>query len=629
MTRERRAFGTWHSPISPRMLAGGMRFLDVQVDNDGESVVWLESRAGQTALLTQHGDDALRELTESDMNIRGKIAYGGGEFTVAGGIVYFVGNNGRLYRQALSGGRARPITPAYGSAASPTVSPDGKWVVYVHQYEDTDLFLIVDSMGKHLPRKLFVGTDFVMQPAWSADGSRLACVTWNFPHMPWDNTELRLFTLTRAEGDFPRISESAIVAGGDDISIFQPTFSPDGSKLAYVSDQEGWWQLYVYDIDTAEHHRLTSDEAEYGTPAWLQGIRMYAWSPDGSALYALRNHHASTALRRISVTTGENTLIDALGEYTALAAISVAGETLALVSASTVQPERVISLDTRTNRVRVHRRASTENIPQSSLSRGQAVSWQGEDGETVHGLYYPPASERYEGIGLPPLIVIIHGGPTSQARMVYAAEAQFYATRGFAVLFVNHRGSTGYGKAYKDKHRLSWGITDVQDAASGARYLAQEGLVDDRKRVIYGGSAGGYTVLQSLVDMPGFWMAGVCLYGISNQFTLVSEADFKFESRYSETLLGSLPESAARYRDRSPLFHAERIVDPVILFQGDEDNVVPKSQSDSIVEILKQRAVPHEYHVYAGEGHGWRKPETIEAYLKATLKFLERYVVYA
>jgi dipeptidyl aminopeptidase/acylaminoacyl peptidase len=187
--------------------------------------------------------------------------------------------------------------------------------------------------------------------------------------------------------------------------------------------------------------------------------------------------------------------------------------------------------------------------------------------------------------------------------MVHAAEAQFYATRGFAVLYVNHRGSTGYGKAYKDKHRLNWGITDVQDAASGAVYLAGQGLADPAKRIILGGSAGGYTVLQSLVDMPGFWTAGVCLYGISNQFTLVSESDFKFESHY--------------------------IVDPVILFQGDEDNVVPKSQSDSIVEILSQRGVPHEYHVYAGEGHGWRKPETIEAYLKATLKFLERYVVYA
>jgi dipeptidyl aminopeptidase/acylaminoacyl peptidase len=263
------------------------------------------------------------------------------------------------------------------------------------------------------------------------------------------------------------------------------------------------------------------------------------------------------------------------------------------------------------------------------LSTAQSISWSGNDGETVHGLYFPPASERYVGIGLPPLITIIHGGPTSQVRIIYAAEAQFYATRGFAVLYVNYRGGTGYGKAYKDKHRLNWGITDVQDAASGALYLEEQGLAHAAKRVILGGSAGGYTVLQSLVDMPGFWTAGVCLYGISNQFTLVSEADFKFESRYSETLLGALPESAPRYRNRSPLFHAEKIVDPVILFQGDEDNVVPKSQSDGMVEILRQRGVPYEYHVYAGEGHGWRKLETIEGYLKATLKFLERYVVYA
>jgi dipeptidyl aminopeptidase/acylaminoacyl peptidase len=205
---------------------------------------------------------------------------------------------------------------------------------------------------------------------------------------------------------------------------------------------------------------------------------------------------------------------------------------------------------------------------------------------------------------------------------------QFYATRGYAVLQVNHRGSTGYGKAYKDKHRRAWGYYDVEDAASGASHLAGHGLADPTKLVILGGSAGGYTVLQSLVSKPGFYKAGVCLYGISNQFTLVSEAEFKFEERYSETLLGTLPEDAALYRERSPLFHADKIVDPVIIFQGDEDNVVPKSQSDSIVAALRERGVPHEYHVFPGEGHGFRKPETIEAYLKATLKFLERYVVY-
>jgi dipeptidyl aminopeptidase/acylaminoacyl peptidase len=205
---------------------------------------------------------------------------------------------------------------------------------------------------------------------------------------------------------------------------------------------------------------------------------------------------------------------------------------------------------------------------------------------------------------------------------------QFYATRGFAVLQVNHRGSSGYGREYRNKHRLSWGVHDVIDAASGASHLVDEGLVDAGKLVILGGSAGGYTVLQSLVDKPGFWKAGVCLYGISNQFTLAS-GDWKFEERYSDMLLGPLPESAERYRDRSPLFHAEKIVDPVIVFQGEDDQVVPRDQSDSIVAALASRGVPHEYHIYPGEGHGWRKPETIEAYLKATLAFLEKWVLYA
>jgi dipeptidyl aminopeptidase/acylaminoacyl peptidase len=243
-------------------------------------------------------------------------------------------------------------------------------------------------------------------------------------------------------------------------------------------------------------------------------------------------------------------------------------------------------------------------------------------------LYYPPASDRFEGVGLPPLMVMVHGGPTSQVPARFNAESQFFATRGYAVLQVNYRGSTGYGKDYMNKLRGAWGVYDVEDSATGALYLVERGLADRSKLVIMGGSAGGYTVLQSLVDKPGFYKAGVCLYGVSNQFTLASDTH-KFEERYTDSLLGPLPEAAALYRDRSPVFHADKIVDPLIIFQGLEDKVVTPSQSESIVAALKARGVPHEYHAYAGEGHGWRKPETIEHFYKTTLAFLKQYVLFA
>ena len=258
----------------------------------------------------------------------------------------------------------------------------------------------------------------------------------------------------------------------------------------------------------------------------------------------------------------------------------------------------------------------------------QALTWRGVDEEEVHGLYYAPHSERYCGEGSPPLIVTVHGGPTSQVCAAYDARAQFFATRGIAVLDVNYRGSTGYGRNYMQRLYGNWGICDVEDALSGAEHLADRGLADRERLVIMGGSAGGFTVLQALVDHPGFFRAGICLYGVANQFSLAMETH-KFEARYLDMLLGPLPAAADIYRQRSPVFHADKLVDPIAIFQGDVDKVVPRNQSDAIVESLRARNVPHEYHVYEGEGHGWRRPDTIEAFYTSVLGFLQQYVIYA
>jgi dipeptidyl aminopeptidase/acylaminoacyl peptidase len=276
----------------------------------------------------------------------------------------------------------------------------------------------------------------------------------------------------------------------------------------------------------------------------------------------------------------------------------------------------------------IHRRSSTESIPSAQLAEAQAIMWPGHDSEAVHGLYYPPTSDRFEGTGQPPLIVYVHGGPTSQTLATYNPTVQFFATRGFAMLVPNYRGSTGYGKAYMNKLRGNWGIYDVEDSATGAIHLAQQGLADPFKVVILGGSAGGFTVLQSLVEKPGFYKAGVCLYGVSNQFSLLTDTH-KFEEHYSDSLLGPMPEAADVYRARSPLFQVDRIVDPLIVFQGADDKVVPRDQSDRLVASLKARGIPHEYHVYEGEGHGWRKPETIDHYFNAVMRFLKHHVLYA
>ncbi len=250
------------------------------------------------------------------------------------------------------------------------------------------------------------------------------------------------------------------------------------------------------------------------------------------------------------------------------------------------------------------------------------------DGGNVHGLFYPPVNPAFEGSGVPPLIVRVHGGPTSQAFNAFNSQAQFFTSRGYAVLDVNYRGSTGYGREYRNLLRGSWGIYDVQDAVSGAGYLADQNRADRARLVIIGGSAGGFTVLKALEDFPGFFKAGICLFGVSNQFTLAAETH-KFEAHYSDTLLGPLPEAAQIYRERSPIFFVNKIQDPIAIFQGEIDTVVPRKQSDEVVASLQRRGVEHVYHVYPGEGHGFRKAETIEHFYQAVDQFLRQYVIFA
>jgi dipeptidyl aminopeptidase/acylaminoacyl peptidase len=247
----------------------------------------------------------------------------------------------------------------------------------------------------------------------------------------------------------------------------------------------------------------------------------------------------------------------------------------------------------------------------------------------VHGLLYlPPGVGQPGETALPPAVVRIHGGPTSQAVASYNQAAQFFATRGYAVLDVNYRGSTGYGRAYMEALRGRWGICDVEDAVSGARHLAAAGLADSGRIVIMGGSAGGYTVLEALCRAPGLFRSGICRYGVARLFALAADTH-KFEERYLDSLVGPLPAAAALYRERSPLFHADLLQDPIAVFQGEIDQVVPRAQSDSIVESLRRRGVPHEYHIYAGEGHGWRKSETIEAFYAAVERFLRQHALFA
>jgi dipeptidyl aminopeptidase/acylaminoacyl peptidase len=626
--KQRKAFGLWDSPISPEMIGDSIRLNDVQWDTDNETLVWSERRENRTVLVAKKGSDAMRDLTDSRFSPAGRILYGGGEFTVYKGLVYFV-DSGRLYKLSLSGGSPKAISPKFGGAAAPSVSPDGKWIAFAHSYENQDVLGLVDSEGGFWPQKLAWGSDFYMQPTWSPDGQKIAYVTWNHPNMAWNSSELRLITLSMDGRGMPYPAAEETLVSGDDVAVFQPEFSPDGKYLAYASDSSGWWHLYLYDFETQQHQQLTEGEIEHAVPAWVQGLRSFACSSDSQCLYAIRHERGLYSLWRYDLAQGAAQEITALNEYTFFERLSLSpsGDKLALVASSVNTPSRLMTYS-ESEGLQVIRRTSSESLEADTLAPCEVISWRGHDGDTAHGLFFPPTNPEFEGIGKPPLIILVHGGPTSQRNLSFDMEVQFFTSRGFAVMQLNHRGSTGFGKAYMNKHKGNWGVYDVQDSVTGARYLIDRGLVDSDNLVIMGGSAGGYTAWQALVDAPNFFKAAVISYGVANQFTLAMETH-KFEERYSDWLLGALPEAAQLYRERSPIFYADKIQDAVIVFQGVDDVVVPKNQSDMMVAVLKRRGIPHEYIVYEGEGHGFRKPETKVDFYNKVMRFLKLHVLYS
>lgn len=625
-------YGLWSSPITPRSLAASMRLSEPHWDTDGPTLGWVEGRSDRGVLVVQEDGGAPRDLTPGDLSVRAFVGYGGGDFTLAHGAAYFVAQHDqRIYRQELAGGSPRPITPAFGAASTPRVSPDGRWLLYVHTYEDVDALVVVDTAGKHWPTKLATGSDFYMQPAWHPEGDQIAWIEWDHPNMPWDGTRLKLAHLAFPEGGLPVVISATVEAGGPDTAIYQPEFTPDAVSLLYVSDHSGWGHVYRRHLVSGEVRELTEGDSDFGEPAWSQGQYRVAALPGGAAI-AVRSKDAFDSLTLIHSTGDLTDLSSRHAGYTSITqpAVSPDGTRLAFIGSGGQQPPRVVvmELHQRPPVATVIRRSDPEITPRDVLSEPRAISWPSFDGEPAHGLYYAPANGSFVGTGAPPLVVLVHGGPTSQARAAWSAQVQFLTSRGYAVLYPNYRGSTGYGRDYMLKLRESWGIFDVEDSRAGAEYLVREGLADGSRLVIMGGSAGGFTVLLSLVRFQGFYRAGVSMFGVSNQFTLAADTH-KFEARYLDTMLGPLPEAAAVYRERSPIFSANAISDPVALFQGDIDRVVPREQSDSITASLRARGIPHEYHVYEGEGHGWRKAETIEKFYTSLDRFLRQYVLFA
>ena len=610
-------FGLWPSPITPAMQGARLRIEDVQFNSDG-SLVWLESLSGVSALMHKSGPDAPRDLS-GGLKIGGGVGYGGGDFTVRNGLVIFA-SGGRLHRTELAGGLPRSITPEFGDCASPALSPDGSQVLFVHTYERADCLALARSDGSAWPVKLASGADFYMQPTWHPDGRQIAWIEWNHPQMPWDGTRLMTAQLNGTE-----ISSSRQVYGSPDLPVFQPAYSPDGRWLAFLANDGEWDSLNIIDLASGEKRVLVHNAALL-EPAWAQGQRLIAWSPDSARIYYPKNDKGWRSLWAVELSSAETHSL-AIAPYTWISqlACSPVSEQLAFLASAPHITSRVVTQEN--GQTTIQRRSSNEAVPASELPEPRPIEWPAQDGTVIHALYYPPSSTRFTSDGLPPAIVNIHGGPTSAAFSSYNSSAAFFCTRGYSYIEVNYRGSTGYGRSYMLKLREKWGLVDTEDAAGAAGVLAALELADPHRIVIMGGSAGGYTVMNALIHYPGVFKAGVDLFGVASLFDLLV-GTHKFEERYNDSLVGPLPEAAERYKAWSPTYHLHQIKDPVAVYQGADDKVVPPEHSEQLVAALRANKIPHIYRLYPGEGHGFRKTENIIDFHETLDKFLQQYVLF-
>jgi dipeptidyl aminopeptidase/acylaminoacyl peptidase len=620
--KQKLPFGLWPSPISPAMQGAALRLEDAQFDGDG-SLVWLESLSGNTALMLRKGADAARDIS-GGLKISAGVGYGGGDFTVRNGFAVFVASSsnhaGRLYRVSLEGGLPEALAPDFGDSASPVISPDGSQVLFVHSFERQDCLALLKTDGQGWPLKLASGADFYMQPTWHPDGQQIAWIEWDHPQMPWDGTRLMTARVNGSE-----LTDVKNIFGTIDIPVFQPEYSPDGRFLAFLANDGEWDSLNILNLATGEKQALVSN-ASLLEPAWVQGMRLFAWGADSNHLYYLKNDKGWRTLWMLELASGKSQPID-IAPYTWVSQIAASpfGAKLALIASSSKIPTRIVTLEN--GQQRIEKRSSGEAVPESELPEPRPIEWPAPDGTIVHGLYYPPISTRFISAGLPPAIVHIHGGPTSARVNSYNAEAAYFATRGYGFMEVNYRGSSGYGRGYMLMLREKWGLLDTEDAAGAAGAMAALRLADPQRIVIMGGSSGGYTVLNALIHFPGVFKAGVNLYGVANLFDIII-GTHKFEERYNDSLVGALPEAAARYKAWSPVFHSGQIKDPVAVFQGADDKVVPPEHSEQIVSALRANKVPHVYRLYQGEGHGFRKTENIIDYLETLEGFLKQYVLF-
>jgi dipeptidyl aminopeptidase/acylaminoacyl peptidase len=606
-------YGTWASPVTPLMVAGtGGEMTDVTVD--GNVVYWVEGRPGEggrNAIMKFNGGKAA-DVTPKAYDARTEVQeYGGGNLLVSGGAVFFPNfADQRLYRQN-PGAAPVAITPdtpqkpralRYADCALDHARLRLICVAEDHrgagQAKNTLVAIAADGAG--VPLTLFEGTDFAAAPRLDPKGEKLAWLSWNHPDMPWDETTLWLADI----GKDGKLTRKLAVASG--ASIGEPQWGPDG-KLYFVSDQTGWWNIYA--LDQGKVKAVHPMAAEFSEPAWQFNYSSYVLV-NAHTIVASVTGNARAALLKIDLDTGKATTLET--PFVAFHYLRrLNDQTVVFVGDESDRFSRLVRLDVTHGGVTTLRGGGALPVPAGTISKARDLTFWPVAGEASHAFYYPPQNPAFAGPkgALPPLIVMAHGGPTSMAKPALSFAVQFWTSRGYAFLDVNYRGSSGFGRAYRNKLKGQWGVVDIEDVVKGARYAAAKGLADPKRLITRGGSAGGYVVLAAL-SFHDVFAVGASYYGISD-LSVLAQHTHKFESRYMDGLVGPYPAAKNIYKARSPIYHLEGFKKPLILFQGLADEVVPPEQSEAIAKALKKKGLPVEFYTYPGEGHGFRMSANI------------------
>lgn len=624
-------FIEWEPAISPEeVFSDVVRLSEVQVED--RNVYWLEMRPsekGRCVIARRDEKGEIKDVTPPGFNVRTRVhEYGGGAYTVFRDSIYFVNfDDQRIYHQPGDFSEARPLTllkngdGSLGKYASLTVSPDGKKLLFVYEKEydnnreNENYLAVLDLNSERIsePEIIAEGCDFYADPVFSPTGDKVAWLQWNHPDMPWDRTELMIGTFTENA-----ICDVKKVDGGEGKSICFPRFDREG-RLYYVMDimvndassPENWWNLYRYTC-TGEIEQVTAERAEFGEPHWVFGQSNYDFLP-GNRIIAKMVRNGTACLVVIDTEKKSMSVVENdLSSYSSIRTDEA--DKVFFIGANSKKTAAVCFMDigsdsgSGSKKAGVLKKSSRIEMQEKDISIPVAIAYPTEDGKQAHAFLYMPKNGRFSAPTdeNPPLLVMAHSGPTSRTDDSFSFITQFWTSAGFAVIDVNYRGSTGYGRKYRDALLSRWGIIDTGDVADAVRYLVKEKKVEPSRVAVRGGSAGGYMVQRVMTQYPDLFSVGASYYGIGDLTTLV-EQTHKFESRYIDNLVGAkLPEGEREYRARSPINHLDKLEAPMIIFQGSDDRIVTPDCSREVARILRKRGIRHEYVEYEGEAHGFR-----------------------